>query len=46
MELDAGFFTIEPMINPGKSHVKILSDDWAAVTRDRSRRRSSRIWSV
>ncbi len=28
-------FTIEPMINLGKSHVKILSDGWTAVTRDR-----------
>jgi methionyl aminopeptidase len=30
------FFTIEPMINLGKPHVKILSDGWTAVTRDRS----------
>jgi methionyl aminopeptidase len=30
------FFTIEPMINLGKSHVKVLSDGWTAVTRDRS----------
>ncbi len=30
------FFTIEPMINLGKLHVKILSDGWTAVTRDRS----------
>ena len=29
-------FTIEPMINLGKYHVKILSDGWTAVTRDRS----------
>jgi methionyl aminopeptidase len=29
-------FTIEPMINLGKPHVKILSDGWTAVTRDRS----------
>jgi methionyl aminopeptidase len=28
-------FTIEPMINLGKSDVKILSDGWTAVTRDR-----------
>jgi methionyl aminopeptidase len=35
--LKAGmFFTIEPMINLGKPHVKILSDGWTAVTRDRS----------
>lgn len=30
------FFTIEPMINTGDWRVKILSDDWTAVTRDRS----------
>jgi len=30
------FFTIEPMINAGKYPVKILSDDWTAVTRDKS----------
>ena len=29
-------FTIEPMINLGRSHVKILADGWTAVTRDRS----------
>ncbi len=29
-------FTIEPMINLGKPHVKILSDGWTAVTRDKS----------
>ena len=28
-------FTIEPMINLGKPHVKLLSDGWTAVTRDR-----------
>ena len=28
-------FTIEPMINLGKAHVKILADGWTAVTRDR-----------
>jgi methionyl aminopeptidase len=28
-------FTIEPMINLGKPHVKILGDGWTAVTRDR-----------
>ncbi len=37
IELKAGmFFTIEPMINLGKPHVKVLSDGWTAVTRDRS----------
>lgn len=30
------FFTVEPMINAGKPGVKILSDGWTAVTRDRS----------
>lgn len=30
------FFTIEPMINLGRLDVKILSDGWTAVTKDRS----------
>jgi methionyl aminopeptidase len=30
------FFTVEPMINLGKPYVKVLSDGWTAVTRDRS----------
>ena len=30
------FFTVEPMINLGRPQVKILSDGWTAVTRDRS----------
>ena len=35
-ELKPGMlFTIEPMINLGKSTVKVLSDGWTAVTRDR-----------
>lgn len=29
-------FTIEPMINVGKSYMKLLSDGWTAVTRDKS----------
>jgi methionyl aminopeptidase len=29
-------FTVEPMINLGRAHVKLLSDGWTAVTRDRS----------
>jgi len=29
-------FTIEPMINIGKRHSKLLSDGWTVVTRDRS----------
>jgi methionyl aminopeptidase len=36
-ELKSGMiFTIEPMINLGRPHVKILSDGWTAVTRDSS----------
>jgi methionyl aminopeptidase len=30
------FFTVEPMINLGRPHVKVLGDGWTAVTRDRS----------
>ena len=26
-------FTVEPMINLGRPHVKVLSDGWTAVTR-------------
>ncbi|MBX3597135.1 MAG: type I methionyl aminopeptidase [Rhizobiaceae bacterium] len=37
IELREGMiFTIEPMINLGRPHVKVLSDGWTAVTRDRS----------
>ncbi|NMM44651.1 type I methionyl aminopeptidase [Rhodospirillaceae bacterium KN72] len=37
VELREGmFFTIEPMINAGKYPVKVLSDGWTAVTKDRS----------
>ncbi|MCK5885134.1 MAG: type I methionyl aminopeptidase, partial [Alcanivorax sp.] len=37
LELKPGMvFTIEPMINLGKRHVKILADGWTAVTKDRS----------
>ncbi len=36
-ELKPGMiFTIEPMVNLGRPHVKVLSDGWTAVTRDRS----------
>jgi methionyl aminopeptidase len=28
-------FTIEPMINSGKRHIKLLSDGWTVVTKDR-----------
>jgi methionyl aminopeptidase len=27
-------FTIEPMVNAGKRHVKLLPDDWTVVTKD------------
>jgi methionyl aminopeptidase len=30
------FFTVEPMVNLGKYQVKLLSDGWTAVTRDKS----------
>jgi methionyl aminopeptidase len=30
------FFTVEPMINAGRWEVKVLSDVWTAVTKDRS----------
>ncbi len=30
------FFTIEPMVNLGRPETKVLSDDWTAITRDRS----------
>jgi methionyl aminopeptidase len=29
-------FTIEPMLNAGKRHVKLLPDGWTVVTKDRS----------
>jgi len=36
-ELKPGmFFTVEPMVNLGKSQVKVLNDGWTAVTRDKS----------
>lgn len=37
VELKPGMiFTIEPMINQGKRHLRILGDGWTAVTKDRS----------
>ncbi len=37
LELKPGmFFTIEPMINAGRPHAKVLGDGWTAVTRDKS----------
>ena len=36
-QLEAGMtFTIEPMVNQGKRHTKLLSDDWTVITKDRS----------
>ena len=36
VELQAGMtFTIEPMVNAGKRHVKLLGDNWTVVTKDR-----------
>jgi methionyl aminopeptidase len=29
-------FTIEPMVNAGKRHVKVLGDQWTVVTKDHS----------
>lgn len=37
VELRPGMtFTIEPMINQGKRHAKVLADGWTVVTKDRS----------
>lgn len=37
VELRPGMtFTIEPMINYGKRHCKVLSDEWTVVTKDKS----------
>jgi methionyl aminopeptidase len=37
LKLEPGMiFTIEPMINAGKRHVKLLPDQWTVVTKDRS----------
>lgn len=37
LELRAGMvFTIEPMINAGKRHVRVLPDGWTVVTKDHS----------
>ena len=36
LELQPGMcFTIEPMVNAGKRHVKLLPDGWTVVTKDR-----------
>lgn len=37
MQLEAGMtFTVEPMINAGKRHTKLLPDGWTVVTKDHS----------
>jgi methionyl aminopeptidase len=37
LALQAGMcFTIEPMVNAGRRHVKLLPDGWTVVTKDRS----------
>ncbi|MCC5795378.1 MAG: type I methionyl aminopeptidase [Chromatiales bacterium] len=37
LELKAGMtFTIEPMVNAGRRHVRLLADGWTVVTRDHS----------
>lgn len=37
LTLTAGMtFTIEPMLNIGKRHVKLLPDQWTVITKDRS----------
>ncbi len=36
MELEPGMtFTIEPMINAGKRHTRLLGDGWTVITKDR-----------
>ena len=37
LQLESGMtFTIEPMVNLGKRHVKLLPDQWTVITKDRS----------
>jgi methionyl aminopeptidase len=37
MELKPGMiFTVEPMVNVGKRHVRLLGDGWTVITKDRS----------
>lgn len=37
LRLEAGMIiTIEPMLNAGKRHVKLLGDSWTVITKDRS----------
>jgi methionyl aminopeptidase len=36
-ELKTGMtFTVEPMVNAGKRHVRLLGDGWTVVTKDHS----------
>ena len=36
-ELVAGMtFTVEPMVNAGKRHVRLLPDGWTVITKDHS----------
>jgi len=37
LALETGMiFTIEPMVNAGKRHVKLMPDQWTVITKDRS----------
>ena len=37
MELQPGMtFTVEPMVNAGKRHVRLLPDGWTVITKDHS----------
>ena len=37
MQLETGMtFTIEPMVNAGKRHTRLLADGWTVVTKDHS----------
>jgi len=37
LRLEAGMtFTVEPMVNAGRRHVKLLPDEWTVVTKDHS----------
>jgi len=37
LEMEPGMtFTVEPMVNAGKRHVRLLGDGWTVVTKDHS----------
>jgi methionyl aminopeptidase len=37
IQLQAGMtFTVEPMVNAGKRHVRLLPDGWTVITKDHS----------